>query len=798
MTLLVGLAPLAAGAAPIAEARASGGQPALAVGFDAAGQLRARACTGAPCSIDGGQVVEVPRDVLPRAAAARLTVAPIGLERHAVIVEFPASGSSGGWAALIVAAPSGAGAQVLFSGPTGFGAGVEGERTASTVVAREGAVYVAKEQEGRTLCGRPALLAPHALDPTTLTLKPAKLQRLGDAERRAAPAITAQPSTAGGARVPLLSALWATSAAPGTSAAALTDGDDRTFWAENRGGVGRGEFVVASSPRELPLDGFEIALSADTGAHAAVPSEIWLATDKETFRVELPPQRTAGARYTVALPARIQSSCVALVLESAAPNGKDAVVRVAELSARAALDAKPDELAEKLQGGGKDAEAAGALLSALGREGAAAVARRFATLDEGGRRVALQVLDDAPCEIALPIYVQALTGSIEAQHLHARSAFARCGADSLAALRGTLSTAQGAARVQLAEELYELSPTDAVSAVLPLLSRGPAEERRAFRALVARGVRHEGVRAALAFALAADGTSRRTRVEILRALGDELPALGSAGAEALRKAFVSETKVSTRFLLLAPAATLAKTDESSRSFLRAALSDGKSPMLRAQAVRVLTDVAPFRAEVERALDDRNVRVREAAAAALGRGAVRGAGPRLATLLRDDRWPLVRVASARAISQLPADPALDDAIRDALSDPSPDVRRESIRSVGVRRVKSAAPDLSETLEDTGEIDTVRAAAALTLGVLCDTSSADLLTRHARRLAKGGADISDHRIGQSAIIALAMIGPGDLGKRLAPMLGKEVHGPVRALAERAMRAPSPCRGRPGRTK
>src|SRR6185503_18497521 len=112
-------------------------------------------------------------------------VVRLGLERKAVVVEIADRAAGATWSALVAAPLSGNEPLVPFSGPTGFVEGVEGERSGPSIVVREEGVYVGTVREGRDLCGRPALLSPRAFDPNTLTLKAAKLQRLGDAEMTA-------------------------------------------------------------------------------------------------------------------------------------------------------------------------------------------------------------------------------------------------------------------------------------------------------------------------------------------------------------------------------------------------------------------------------------------------------------------------------------------------------------------------------------------------------------------------------------------------------------------------------------
>src|SRR5262249_28806473 len=145
---------------------------------------------------------------------------------------------------------------------------------------------------------------------------------------------------------------------------------------------------------------------------AAVPRDVWVVMEHEVFHVTLPEAANGGAQHVVAtLPAPVKTGCVALVLDGASTEDAEATVAISELGARAAAAASMDDLVKALGGGGPDAEAAAAVLRASGDAAFSAVAAAYAGLDEGGRRVALDVLDDAPCRIALPAYVDALSGS---------------------------------------------------------------------------------------------------------------------------------------------------------------------------------------------------------------------------------------------------------------------------------------------------------------------------------------------------------------------------------------------------
>ncbi len=783
-------------AAPInttpAIAAAGGGQHVLAVAFDAQGQLRARVCDHVPCDATGALVIPVPKDMAGLAATARLQVVRLGLERKAIVVEMRDPASLRGFEAIVAAPLSGSAPVVPFSGYTGLIEGEDGERRGPMVLVRPEGVYVGVEEEGRNLCGRPAILSPEALDPRTLTLKSAKVQRLDETERARAPVLLAKRVDTP-APPPLLHAVWATSAAPGSPASALSDGDPTTAWFEDRGGAGRGEFVVLGAPEELPATAFEIAVPRRQAPHDGVPSELWLVTDHELFHVRLPDDagRTASERYEATLPAPVRTSCVALVLEATKSEDRDVRVGVSELSMRPAVGGTPEELVHALASGGSDAEAAGAVLRASGPAGFATVAAAFPTLDEGGRRVALDVLDDAPCAVALPVYVKAFIGPYDAQRLHARDAFVRCPNLAPTAIADALVHGSATERLALAEELSDLSPSTAVKALVPLLAASDAATRRAYRVAIGRSSDSNDARAAVSLALDDATLAPLAELDLLRALGERLPPYGASAEHAFARLATGKLPFRTRYLLLGPAAMLAKDDGGARAFLRDALVKDASAYVRSEAARSLRDPTPFYAELSRALDDPDVRVRQAAAAALGRGGLNGARERLVYVLKHDPWPLVRVAAARALAGLSPAPETEVALGDALEDDdAPDVRRAALGSIGALHAVSDTRRVRARLDDEDEVPAVRAAAALALGLVCDVGSVDRLTTYARRLQSRSDQQSDNDIGRNAVLALEAIHPPDLERRLAPLRGAGVPPPVRALADSAVRSEGRC--------
>jgi HEAT repeat protein len=821
-----------------AVARAGGGQLALSVAFDAAGQLRAAACAHEPCSLEGATPILVPADVAPHATAAHLRVVGIGLERTAIVVDIPTGEPDRAWTAVIAAPTTGTAPLIPFAGYTGFLEGIDGERSGPAVLIREEGIYVGTQQEGADLCGRPALLAPRVLDPHTLTLRAAKLQRLTDAERAAAPTLTAKlgPPTSS---PPLLRAAWATSAAPLEVPRALTDGNLETRWAEGKSGVGRGEFAVLIAPRDVPIAGFSIApgsaprpeaspspsvrppgaptpspstpaaavkspadktpptatfgaasmLPADAKS-AIAPGEVWLATEHELFHVVLPPRgaHDATSVWQVELPNPVKTDCVAVVLESAATNEREARVGIGEIQGKPALGGSIDDLVKELSGGGERAATAGAILRVSGPDADRAVAVAYASLDEDGKRIALDVLDDAPCDVAMPAYVEALAGSSEAHRVHARSVLSRCVPVAADALSRALAQRRGKERALLADELAAIAPGAAITAIAPLLDKGSVVERRALRAIVAHAASASESRDAAIAALSRDDLGVKGTIDLLRALEPQLQSIGAPAARALARVLAADSSDRTRFLLLGPASVLAN-DAEAAAFVRRSLASDPNAHVRTEAARVLATPAAFAPELERSLADPDVRVREAAATALGQGRVDGAAAALGRTLDGDPWPLVRSAAALSLAELGPQPSIDESLADAVGDSSAEVRRAAVTGLGLRRALSREKKVRNRFEDDDEVDFVRAAAALSLGMMCDRGAVDILTKSAGKLTSAAED-SERLIGQSAVAALSMLKPSDLGQRLAPLLSKQAPPAVRRLANEALAAQGRC--------
>ena len=768
------------------------GQAGLAVGVDGAGVLRARACDAEPCSVEGGVDLGVPAAFAARVKAARIAVVGIVSGRRAIVVTVP--GESGGQAfEAIVAVPPGARTpRVLFAGLTGLVEGAEGVRQGKAVMIADPdgsgsrSIVVGEERENLDLCGRRALLSPELVNPADMTLRPARMQRLSAVEREGAPRLTATRVGDDTPRptVGTLRALGASSAVG--SPWALTDGDPKTTWAEGRGGPGRGEFVVMSAPSDLPIAGFELVVQPPDGApRASVPRDLWLVTRKHVYAVRLPDEAatTPGARFRVQLPEPTDTDCVALVMESAFAERADAAVGVAELSLVSEFEGStPEALVAALAGGGERAQAAGSVLRAQGERGFAAVAAGYDALDERGRSVALNVLDAAPCTVSAPIYVRALTTGVEAHVAHASARLKRCAEAATEPLVTALGEARGESLVRIASELSTVAPDRLVPALLPRLDPKRKVERRALRVVLARAAATPEATASVRAALVDPNLGPLPTLELLRALGPRatkfLPEAGVALARVR-----NDAEFRTQYLALGPAAVLAPHDPGARALFESALVDAERPRIRTRALQVAPRTASYASAFQAALASPEVRVREAAAQAIGEAKLAVLSGALADVVTRDDWPLVRRAAAQALGALPDDRRSRAILLEALEDdPSPVVRAAVAESLGARRSPGAAPLLRERVDDREESFDVRRAAALSLGELCDRDSIGLLHAGARREADPRGTAEELGLAEAALRSLVRIGSGEAELAVASLLKSN----AKPLVERTLKS------------
>ncbi|MBN1610231.1 MAG: HEAT repeat domain-containing protein [Polyangiaceae bacterium] len=811
LALLTGLeTSSAAAASPLVSAPAGKGQAALSVGLDAAGRLKAATCSTAPCDVTGGLALDVPAAIARSLKSAHASVVGLGQGRSAVVLSAPDPRGPGVWQAVVVAPLGGGPAGVLFQGMTGLLHGEWGLRSGPMVQVvtdprkTERKILVGEQHEDVTLCGRPTILAPQVLLPDDLKLHPAKVQRLDSGERDGATRIVAQrvedPAAAPSAGqepakpVPLLRATAASSAIG--LPAALTDGDPETTWAENRGGSGKGEFVVMTAPDSVPIVGFDLTVRpAQAHPQGGVAARaFWLATDKSVFWVTMPENAWdhPGARYRVSLPAPVTTGCVALATETAFSEGRDAHVTFAELSAIPELDTSNiGVLLGALNGGDARAEAAAAALSAMGPQAFDRVVSTYDQLSPDGRRLALNVIDHAPCAQKSPLYVRAMFSTEPGERTHARDRIRRCGPEATDALVAGLEQAPARGQPLLASELSLLAPARAVLVIAPRML-GSSTRRHLLRVAFAQASRSEQAYPSVRRVLGDTTLPTIAAIDVLRSLGARVGAYEPEASQLLLRLSSNSPDFRTRYLLLEPAAFLARRNPTVQALVSRALTADASPYVRLRAAQVSRYPGLYRAELVQATSDAASRVREAAVQALASRASSFATGAVSERLRKDEWPFVRVAAAKALAEQGPSTLADQSLGDALDDQAVTVRSAVIEALGRRGTRAQAPALRELLDDDEEPVEVRASAARALGRMCDTQSVDSLVHLALALRDPLADASKQLLGWAALEALGRIQPRDLTGTLRPLLAREgIPEGVKRAARAALRAAPACR-------
>jgi hypothetical protein len=790
-----------------AVAPAGSGQSMLGVGFDAQGELRVALCQSNPCSINVGAALGVPLDLRPKSvqerSRTRISIVNVGSGHRVVHVKVPGANPNRTFEAVVAAPLSGSDPLVLFAGLTGLAEGEDGVRRGGMVIVNEEpnaagvrSIAIGKQREEIRLCGRATILEPRVVVGADLSLKPAKVQRLPNDLTAAAPQVMAVRDPEGAPGTQFLRAVSASSAIG--DPAAVTDGELHTSWSENVGGNGRGEFVVLNAPADLPLDGVELVVrpklpagTASAEAPGVSPKDLFIATSKQLFRVTLPEDgwATPGARYFARFPTPVQDDCLAVVLESSFGDKPDARVTLAEVNARAAIDASTiPALVAALPGGGQKAESAKAVLRAAGKPAWEAVAAAFSSLDEGGRRVALQVLDGAPCSVSAGPYVEALGSAYEAHRIHALDHLRSCGAEAAPLLAARLAAAKGRAFTELAEQISGVAPAQAIGIFLPLMTERSVARRAAMRTALGRIAGLKTAQPSFRKALADPATPMVALLDLLRAAGNATVALAPESIQALDRLEAAPPSFRSRYLGVAPLAELAGMLPRARASLDRRLVADPDPRVRAAAAQAVRDPKAFQLSLVRVLGDDSYRVRLAATQALA-GAPNGAATTaLLARLDADPWPAVRAQAATALAGAAPSADIDQRLAHAVGDDAWLVRRYVLESLGTRGARAHGELVLERLEDDEEWPAVRRAAARALGELCHEKALSTLTKHAKKVADPFASPDERGVAFAALGALRDLAPKDLESRLSPLLGKDAPRGARAAAQAAVREPS----------
>jgi HEAT repeat protein len=815
MTLALTTITVALAALPALPARAredvaravvppGGGLDALEVQIDAReGVVRTRRCKSADCS-DTGTLDELPiaieRSRLDLAHAA-VEAIPVGEGRRVARVRIPDLQRRDLAFEVVASASS---PKPIFAGLTGYTRGSEGDRAGDVVLVydREGAtkfVIVAETREDTRICGQAVTpLGARGLDPHTMELRGATLHRLDKHARDEARDVAARARPEG-ARPPLARLLAATGgSAP--RAQALTDGDPKTTWAEQRPGDGHGEFVTMRVPTELPLRSLVMTIappSAKPDAGAA-PRTFFVATDARLFHVTMPEDAwlKPGASYEIVLPEPIETGCVAIVLDEAYGRGQAAPeVTIAEVGATTTFDVERATLDDVVQAlSGPRGDEAAALLKRAGEEGLAAVVKAYGALDGRSRALAIDVAASAgSCTgSAAELLTRALTDPELEVRRRALGRLERCGKGAGEALAAAVKSDNEPRRAAAAPLLATVAPALAIETLAGALGEGTPETRRAVRAAFARAA-GTSTRDKLLGYLARRETAPLARLDMLRAIGPKLVELRPESDAAIADLLRAQPSMETRWLLVQPLAHLARAPDATPGELtrlaELARRDPEWPV-RARAVELSAGIAPLASTIAQAASDPEPRVREAALHAIGAGGLTTGAPPAAELLARDEWAFVRAAAAEALGKLPSGSASSGALGAALGDASVRVRSAALLGLGQQRATGQSSRVRERLDDGKEDPDVRALAARTLGAMCDPRAVDRLTKLAANT-RFPTNEADDRIGIAAIDALGVLHPSDLAKRLAPLLEKNVRLPVRRAAERALAEPGSCR-------
>jgi HEAT repeat protein len=184
-------------------------------------------------------------------------------------------------------------------------------------------------------------------------------------------------------------------------------------------------------------------------------------------------------------------------------------------------------------------------------------------------------------------------------------------------------------------------------------------------------------------------------------------------------------------------------------------------------------------------------VREAAAQSLTTRAGAFARDALFERLRDDEWPLVRLAAADALSAQAPDAEIDRQLAKAIGDAAPTVRSHAIDALGHRQAFAQAPQILARFESRDEATSVRLSAARALGWLCHQNAIPALKDRALTLKDPALDSEQRSLAGVSLAALSRIHPNNLQDLLAPLLkNKDVNPSVRRAAQTAVDANERC--------
>lgn len=764
------------------EVPAQGGAPALSVSVSKAERL-----------VRFGKSASVAVD-LPFGKAARVDVTAVSVGQGKKVAHVVVSEGDARWEGLF--AP---GAEApLFAGRTGYFKGNEGEREGASVRLVDKSdgtktVIVSEIREDARICGENATdLRPRVLDPKTLTLRGATLQRLSPEARASAKKLV--PSALPAAPAAPKAKLFSSGGESGSRGLGKNLIDERaeTAWLEDRPGIGQGEFVTLRTPRELGIERLVFTVTpASAPSSYAAPRTVYLVTPGEVRELTLPEDVASkpGGTYEVKLATPLRTECLSLVLGDAYAQGMERPeVGLAEVSAYASLEAKPvDEVVKSLGAAGETGDAAAAFLKRTGAYGLEAIAKMYSALDGASRSRAVDVATAAPsCDAAADVLLLGVVDTEVQAAKKARDRLERCGKGASRALAAGLSSKDAKLRAVSAELYGLVAPREALGPLAEAAGKGERAERAAVRAALAKASRNAEPEALER--LLSGAKEAKTKVELLRGLAARLPEVAQAEAWVTRE--LASPEMGTRYVLVEPARALGLAGKIAPL---SSLLDDVDPYVRAHAAESSERIPTLAPKLTQKLADPDPRVREAALVSLATSKVTPERETMAVFANDE-WTFVRVAAAGALAQLPpgrdaANP-VDKALEGGLAERSPLVKQAALAALGQRHAKGSAAAIAEVAKDAEAPLEVRVTATRTLGAVCASSELEYLTRAANR-ALSPLDEADLRVGVAAIDALGRLHPADLATRLAKLREKGVRPPLVHAATRALAETDVCK-------
>ena len=749
----------------------------------------------------------LPIPMIDDASIEEVEVAP----DHRVLV---VRASGGGAQAAAVVAIVGSAPRVLWTGRTDLH-GDPGERSAAVISLEDRTsdgrpdVLVGVRSEGAALCGEEqTILTARAYDPSSATMRPVALPRVpSDA---GVVTVTATRDSPGPTGAPLLATLAPTGASSTAGHGeelsgngpprALTDRDTATYWAEGRGGPGRGEFVALRwTAGGFPLRAIAITAGAtgDAGRQLGRLQRFWLVGDGGArIRVQMPDDAGLhpGERYWIVPPEPLAWRCLAVVLDEAyAPaRMRDAAVHtaIAEIEAYTELDFGEgiDQLVSILVESGRNGDEATRLLSGLGEPAVEAIAAAWGRLDEQGRRRGVRVYASGArhgVESAVDALAQAARDDADPVRTSALEALGTLGpraGEYLAALVAE----PGARGEEAVGPLLRHEPSIVLSGLLPALVAEGGSERPILREGLARALSRTDPVAHERFAAWASEPAP------VPALASALLGLSSVGptrplvAPLLPAAIERAEGFEDRWRLIGAARQL-RADPPVDAWLGTIATGAEEWMLRAAAVQALgRREADNRVEIglDRLGDD-YPRVRVEAIRVLDSASVGDA--ELARLARRDSWPMVREAAVDALWDREVG---EPVVRAAIRDRSPRVRRAALRGATRAGDEQAWPLVRARLMDGEEWPQVTLAALQYIRDLCVQDASEPVLEVIGRGLRPDAWAPDVDVAAVAV-DLALVLGGQLAEEATRRVSRPDTPPsIRAVMERRQHSPATC--------